>query len=85
LIPMLAVPKVQVRGWCVYGGYRFNVQTSSNDPPYKDYWVTATPIEANPKLRNHCSASDAVIRSEQAVPLSRPYTLEECQALPEMH
>lgn len=73
------------QGWCVYVGYRFNVQSSSTKPPYKDYWITATPIEANPKLMNYCSLSDAVVRFEKAAPLSRPYTLEECQALPEMH
>ena len=70
------------QGWCVYVGYRFNVQSSSAKPPYKDYWITATPIEANPKLKNYCSLSDAVVRFEKAAPLSRPYTLEECESLP---
>jgi hypothetical protein len=70
--------------WCVYGAYRFSVQSSSTEPPYKDYWITATPVHANPELKNYCSLSDAVVRWEQAAPLSRPYSLEECQALPEI-
>jgi len=70
------------QGWCEYEGYRFNIQTSSSEPTYKDYWVTATPIEANPKLKNYCSADDAVIHIESAAPLKRPYTRAECLAVP---
>ena len=68
--------------WCAYEGYRFNLQSSSTKPPYRDYWVTATPIEANPKLKNYCSAEDAVIHIESAAPLRRPYTRAECLAIP---
>jgi type IV pilus assembly protein PilA len=67
--------------WCVNGLYRYNIQSSSTEPPYRNYWITATPVQANPKFRNYCSLSDAVIRSEQGTPLDRPYTLEECHSL----
>ena len=80
-----ACPQGIGEGWCVKDFYRYNIQTSSTEPPYRDYWITATPIRPDPTGRNYCSASDAVIRSEQAAPLSRPYTLEDCQALPEIH
>src|SRR6266567_9282250 len=72
--------------WCEDGRglYRYNLQSSSTKPPYRDYWITATPVHANPGLKNYCSLSDAVVRWERAAPLSRPYTLEECQALPEL-
>src|SRR5215467_14157798 len=52
---VLACPNGIGQGWCVKSGYRFNIQTSSSGPPYEDYCVTATPIEANPKLKNYCS------------------------------
>jgi len=71
--------------WCVYEGYRFNVQTGSNESPYKDYWVTATPIEANPKLKNYCTTETAIIRMGSTEPLSHPYTREECLALPPLN
>jgi hypothetical protein len=67
--------------WCVSGPYRYSIQSSSSKPPYRDYWITATPIEARPEHKNYCSASDLVVRSEQSLPLSRPYTLAECLAL----
>jgi hypothetical protein len=70
------------KGWCSKGLYRYNVQSSSSVPPYKDYWVTATPIEARPGRRSYCSYSDAVMRSEPGVSRSHPYTLEECRDLP---
>ena len=77
----VACPSGIGTAWCEKGLYRYNIQSSSTEPPYKDYWITATPVHANPKFRNYCSLSDAVMRSEQGAPLSRPYTLEECQAL----
>jgi hypothetical protein len=78
---VVACPRGTGQPWCVKGAYRFNIQSSSSEPPYKDYWITATPVQANPEFRNYCSLSDAVMRSEQGAPLSRPYMLEECQAL----
>jgi hypothetical protein len=68
-------------GWCADGVYRYNLQTSSPAPPYKNYWITATPLKADPENKNYCSASDAVLRSESGPPRSLPYTLEECLAL----
>lgn len=79
---VVSCPEGIGQGWCVKTGYRYNIQTSSSEPPYKDYWVTATPIEADPSLKNYCSAEDAVIRIESAAPLKRPYTRAECLALP---
>src|SRR4051812_25990432 len=38
----VACPQGKGLEWCTYGSYRFNVQSSSTEPPYKDYWVTAT-------------------------------------------
>jgi len=70
--------------WCVKGEYLYNIQTSSSEPPYKDYWITATPVRGNPELMNYCSLSDAVLRYEKAAPLSRPYTIEECESLPKL-
>jgi hypothetical protein len=70
------------QGWCRKGLYRYNVQSSSSKPPYKDYWVTATPIEAKPGMRSYCSLSDAVMRSEPGVSRIHPYTLQECRNLP---
>jgi hypothetical protein len=81
LDPKLTCKEGSGQGWCEYDGYRFNLQSSSSEPPYKDYWVTATPIEANPKLKNYCSAEDAVVRVESAAPLKSPYTREKCFAL----
>ena len=77
----IACPSGIGTAWCAKGLYRYNIQSSSTEPPYKDYWITATPVQTNPKFRNYCSLSDAAVRSEQGAPLSRPYTLEECQAL----
>jgi hypothetical protein len=79
---VVACPSGIGHGWCIKSGYRFNLQSSSQGPPYKDYWVTATPIEAKPKLRNYCSAEDARIRIAMTPPLTRPYTREECLAMP---
>jgi hypothetical protein len=80
----LACSEGSGQGWCAYDGYRFNIQTSSSEPPYKEYWVTATPMQVSPKLRNYCSTSidDAAIHMESAAPLRCPYTREECLALP---
>jgi hypothetical protein len=79
--PKIACPSGIGTAWCVNGLYRYNIQSGSNEPPYKDYWITATPVQAGSKFRNYCSLSDAVIRSEQGAPLVRPYTLEECRSL----
>jgi hypothetical protein len=68
-------------GWCEQYGYRFNVQSSSAHAPYGDYWATATPVRPDLGLKSYCTTMDAVIRSEQTNPLSRPYTLDECKAL----
>ena len=62
--------------------YRYNIQSSSAKPPYKDYWLTATPIEARSKLKTYCALSNTETRAEQVPPLSQPYTLKECHALP---
>ena|SRR6185312_7464031 len=69
-------------GWCVKSGIRYNVQSNSLRPPYKDYWVTSSPVEANPKHKNYCVGPDTVVRSEPARVLTVPYTLAECLALP---
>ncbi|HZS26735.1 MAG TPA: hypothetical protein VFB76_05865 [Candidatus Angelobacter sp.] len=50
---VVACPDGIGQGWCVKSGYRYNVQSSSTEPPYKDYWITATPIKADPKLKNY--------------------------------
>ena len=68
--------------WCADRVYRYNIQSSSSGPPYQDYWTTATPLEAVLERKNYCMTSDAVLRSELAPQLSRPYTLAECQKLP---
>ncbi len=67
--------------WCADNLYRYNVQSSSSTPPYKDYWITATPLQPGPEKKNYCATPDAVLRSEQGAPLSRPYTLDECKRL----
>ena len=67
--------------WCASGVCRYNIQSSSFAPPYHDYWITATPFEAAPDRKNYCMTSDAVLRSESEPPLSRPYTLAECEKL----
>jgi hypothetical protein len=69
--------------WCVKGNYRYSIQSSSAEPPFEDYWTTATPVRKDPKLsqRNYCSGPDAIVRSEEGPPLSRPFTLTECFAL----
>lgn len=70
-------------GWCEKSGYRYNVQSSSPQPPYKDYWVTATPIRPQqPGSKNFCESEDGQIRSESAAPLNRPYMRAECLAVP---
>jgi hypothetical protein len=81
--PRVACPSGIGNAWCANGLYRYNIQSSSTEPPYEDYWTTATPVRANPKLneKNFCSGPDAVVRSEDGPPLSRPYTLTECLAL----
>ena len=68
--------------WCVAGSYRFSIQSSSTEPPYKDFWVTATPVLADAELKNLCSGPDGVVRHEGGSPLAQPYsTLEECLAM----
>jgi len=79
---VIACPQGTDQEWCTKGLYRYNVQSSSTEPPYKDYWVTATPIKASPNLKNYCSTEDAVIRIESGTPLKRPYTRDECLAVP---
>lgn len=81
LEPAVACLEGNDQGWCVKGAYRFNLQSTSTEPPYRDYWATATPIRPYPNSMNFCSGSDAVIRMERAAPLARPYTLDECLAL----
>jgi hypothetical protein len=76
-------PEGTGQGWCVRDSYRYNIQSNFTEPPYRDYWATATPIRPNKNLKNYCSGPDAVIRSEHAAPLSRPYTLAECLGLRE--
>jgi hypothetical protein len=78
---VLACAEGMGQGWCEKYDYRFNVQSSSTSAPYLDYWATATPIRPNSGLKTYCTTMDAVIRSEQITPLSRPYTLDECKAL----
>ncbi|HEY7404869.1 MAG TPA: hypothetical protein VIB39_15195 [Candidatus Angelobacter sp.] len=80
----LACPEGAGRGWCTYYGYRYNVQTNSTEPPYRNYWVTATPVQPDSKLGNFCSTADAVVRFDKSAPLSRPYTFEECEGLPKV-
>jgi|ERR1051326_8097390 hypothetical protein len=79
---VLACPEGVGQVWCKQGAYLYHVQSSSTEPPYKDYWVTATPVDPTSKLKTYCSASDVVIRSVSIAPLSKPLTLEECLALP---
>ncbi len=79
---LIACPGGIHQNWCIKDGYRFNVQSSQAEPPYKDYWVTATPLHADPRLKNYCSASDVVVRAQEAAPRNEPYSLEECLALP---
>jgi hypothetical protein len=68
--------------WCPDNLYRYNVQSSSSNPPYGDYWITATPLESGREKKNYCATSDdAVLRSKEGAPLSRPYTLDECRRL----
>ena len=69
-------------GWCVKSGYRFNLQSSSSEPPYRDYWITATPVEARPNGKNYCSTENAEIHIAATPPLTRPYTRAECLAVP---
>ncbi|MCU1333785.1 MAG: putative Pilin, type [Candidatus Angelobacter sp.] len=76
-------PEGTGQGWCVKDSYRYNIQSNFTEPPYRDYWATATPIRPNKNLKNYCSGPDAVIRSQHAAPLSRPYTLAECLGLRE--
>jgi hypothetical protein len=40
----IACPSGIGTAWCANGLYRYNVQSSSTGPPYKDYWLTATPV-----------------------------------------
>jgi hypothetical protein len=70
------------QGWCMKNLYRYNLQSSSNKPPYTDYWVTATPVDMSSKLRSYCSLSNTEVRAEQVAPLSQPYMLKECRSLP---
>jgi hypothetical protein len=78
----LACPTGVGTAWCVEGVYRYNIRSSSAEAPYKDYWITATPVQANPEFKNYCSGPDAVVRYEGGSPLSQPYsTLEECLAM----
>ena len=79
---VVACPSSTGQGWCMKTLYRYNVQSSSTKPPYKDYWVTATPVDASSKLRSYCSLSNTEVRSEQVPSLSNPYTLKECRSLP---
>jgi hypothetical protein len=80
---VLGCPEGTGLGWCSYGLYRYNIQSGSSEPPYKDYWVTATPLDPNSELRTYCStSSDPVPRSIKIAPLTTPFTLEECLAVP---
>jgi len=79
---VLACPEGTGAGWCPKGRYRYNVQSSSRRPPYKDFWLTATPIEWDPKLKSYCMSSDGRVTLGDTQPLKKPYTLTECLALP---
>lgn len=83
---LLACPESVGQGWCSVGSYRYNIQSSSKNSPYKDYWLSVTPISryepGNKKAKSYCLTSDGNLRSELVTPLLRPYALQECLALP---
>jgi hypothetical protein len=69
--------------WCVRnGGYRFNITSTSKAPPFADYVITATPVDANTGRRNFCAMPDAVIREQTGPPLSAPVPVSECNKWP---
>ena len=79
---VLACPESIGEGWCPKSGYRYNIQSSSKNSPYKDYWLSVTPISLYEKGKSYCLTSDGKLRSETVTPLVRPYSLQECLALP---
>lgn len=83
---VLACPESIGEGWCPKSGYRYNIQSSSKNSPYKDYWLSMTPISryapGYKEAKSYCLTSDGKLRSELVTPLVRPYALQECLALP---
>jgi hypothetical protein len=83
---LVACPEIVGQGWCSKGNYRYNVQSSSKSSPYKDYWLSVTPISryepGYKEAKSYCLTSDGKLRSELVTPLVRPYALQECLALP---
>jgi hypothetical protein len=80
---ILGCPEGTGLAWCTQGLYRYNVQSSSTMPPYKDYWVTATPVESASELKTYCwSSAEPGMRFIKITPLAKPFTLEECLAVP---
>jgi hypothetical protein len=71
-------------GWCTKNEYKFNVQGICASGKCSDYVISATPVDALNGSRNFCSTSDNVIHSETAAPKSAPFSLAECQKLPEL-
>ena len=47
-------------------------------------WLFRTPVRKPKRLKNYCSTGDATVRAEEGPPLSVPYTLAQCERLPEL-
>ena len=70
--------------WCTKSGYRFRIHSACTVRPCKSYVVAAVPVVAGQTgIRQFCSASDGVIRSNSAgTPLTWPLTATACKAWP---
>jgi type II secretory pathway pseudopilin PulG len=74
--------------WCQKGQYRFTIVSNcivpssgtpqGDDATCKEYVSVATPENVNAGHHNYCSTSDAVIRSREGGPITRPPSAEEC-------
>lgn len=47
-------------------------------------WLFSRPIRKPKPLKNYCSTGDASVRAVEGPPLSVPYTLAQCERLPEL-
>ncbi|MFZ3342509.1 MAG: hypothetical protein WA213_16625 [Terriglobales bacterium] len=65
--------------WCEKSGYRFSIAGECRLRSCKEFVVVATPVARGTGLRNFCSTSDAVIRSEAGQPLISPISAQECR------
>jgi hypothetical protein len=76
----MAQPQCTSGAWCAKDAFRYSVSGVCNKGACADYVVVATPVKKGAGMKNFCSTSDAVVRSQEGPPLTAPVSVAECQS-----